>query len=276
MRQTLPIFAIQAGDLWLYRPGPRGVSHRHDGIECNVIRRGHVTYLIQDRRYELRRHDLLWLHPDEEHLLIQASPDTEMWIGVLQPNCLTRLCSPELLAAFSSPTATRGNRCRLDAATTRRLDRFAGELMELKTHTTIGDRDAFIAGLAFLFSDLWRATTTTDVASNEPDVRPVVDQAARLIAQGDDRSVEALAAVLGIHPDSLSRQFHRDLGLTLVDYRNRCRLDRFLEHAVHQRATVLDAALSAGFGSYQQFHRIFRQHFDCSPRDYLKHRLADD
>lgn len=33
--------------------------------------------------------------------------------------------------------------------------------------------------------------------------------------------------------------------------------------------TLLEAALEAGFGSYAQFHRVFRAQVHASPRDYL-------
>ena len=39
-------------------------------------------------------------------------------------------------------------------------------------------------------------------------------------------------------------------------------------------SAIRDAASAAGFGSYAQFHRIFRQHLGVTPRDYLSSGAA--
>jgi len=38
------------------------------------------------------------------------------------------------------------------------------------------------------------------------------------------------------------------------------------------RTNLLEAALAAGFGSYAQFHRVFRALRHVTPRDYLRQR----
>jgi AraC-like DNA-binding protein len=79
---------------------------------------------------------------------------------------------------------------------------------------------------------------------------------------------ERLAGELGVSAGHLARAFKREMGISLVDYRNRKRLDRFFE--VLQRmggaSNLLDAALEAGFGSYAQFHRVYRKFLGTTPR----------
>jgi AraC-like DNA-binding protein len=70
-------------------------------------------------------------------------------------------------------------------------------------------------------------------------------------------------------PAQVSREFHRDLGLTLVEFRARLRLMRFVR-LVDKGATMSTAALAAEFGSYAQFHRAFQRALGCSPRDYFR------
>jgi AraC-like DNA-binding protein len=52
-------------------------------------------------------------------------------------------------------------------------------------------------------------------------------------------------------------------------------MQRFLEQYEAQRKTgraltLLEAAFEAGFGSYPQFHRVFRQLAGCSPAEYQR------
>jgi len=54
--------------------------------------------------------------------------------------------------------------------------------------------------------------------------------------------------------------FKQQTGVALVDFRNRERVEKFLQiYGTGQRRTMLDAALEAGFGSYAQFHRVFKR-----------------
>ena len=79
-----------------------------------------------------------------------------------------------------------------------------------------------------------------------------------------------IAARLDISLSRLARVFKAQLGMSLVAYRNRLRLDRFMVLMDQGRTSLLDAALAAGFGSYAQFHRVFRALRKTSPRDYLR------
>jgi len=79
-----------------------------------------------------------------------------------------------------------------------------------------------------------------------------------------------LARRLGTTADKLGRAFKATLGESVRDYRNRLRLGRFLSLVDPSGGNLLQAALDAGFGSYAQFHRVFRSQFGCSPIEYLR------
>ena len=68
----------------------------------------------------------------------------------------------------------------------------------------------------------------------------------------------------------MSRYFHRDIGLTLVAYRTRLRLIRFIQLVEGGDRSFLAAAIDAGFGSYSQCHRAFQHAFDCHPARLLR------
>jgi AraC-like DNA-binding protein len=78
----------------------------------------------------------------------------------------------------------------------------------------------------------------------------------------------SLAQSLRTLPSELSRHFHRDVGVRLVEYRARLRLMGFVR-AVDRGAGFTQAALAADFGSYAQCHRVFRRVLGCSPSAYF-------
>lgn len=87
----------------------------------------------------------------------------------------------------------------------------------------------------------------------------------------DDPSLSAasLAQRHGMSATRLCRMFKSELGMSLVEYRNRLRMDRFLSLVQSGRGDLLMTALDAGFGSYAQFHRVFRALHGDSPRAFL-------
>ena len=81
-------------------------------------------------------------------------------------------------------------------------------------------------------------------------------------------SAKKLAAQLNANPSDVSRRFHGDLGVRLVDYRARLRLMRFVR-CVDSGQDLIDAALNADFGSYAQCHRVFQRFLRCAPQRYF-------
>jgi transcriptional regulator GlxA family with amidase domain len=60
--------------------------------------------------------------------------------------------------------------------------------------------------------------------------------------------------------------------MSLVEYRNRLRLERFSMLLDKQGENLLEAALAAGFGSYAQFHRVFLAQRGTTPGKFLRAR----
>lgn len=77
-----------------------------------------------------------------------------------------------------------------------------------------------------------------------------------------------LAKQCGMSPAHLSRTFQKQVGVPLNRYRNAARLERFwrLRNTPPQK-TLTEAALAAGFGSYAQFYKIFREAHGRGPRE---------
>lgn len=80
---------------------------------------------------------------------------------------------------------------------------------------------------------------------------------------------ERIALEMGISPGHLARSFKTEMGVSLVEYRNRLRLERFLRSVQSGNDSLLEAALEAGFGSYAQFFRVYRKLLGTTPREHL-------
>ena len=104
-----------------------------------------------------------------------------------------------------------------------------------------------------------------------------METVARLLrADPDAGDLTALARAASLSSSHLSRIFKEQTGVSISWFRNQQRLQRFLRlYGTGRRTTALAAALEAGFGSYAQFYRVFRQQAGRSP-SALRTAATDD
>jgi AraC-like DNA-binding protein len=101
---------------------------------------------------------------------------------------------------------------------------------------------------------------------------PWVARVTRLLAGDLGLSCQDLADRMHVSPARLGRVFKHEAKVSIVAYRNELRLARFLCKVDTKACNLLEAALDGGFGSYAQFHRVFRARFGKSPREMLQTR----
>ena len=109
-------------------------------------------------------------------------------------------------------------------------------------------------------------------ATEESSSRRLVTSTVAMLAKDPAMGGKQIAGKLDISLSRLARVFKAEMGMSLVEYRNRLRLDRFAVLLDRGRTNLLEAALAAGFGSYAQFHRVFRALRHMTPREYLHTR----
>ena len=267
MKETINVPPGLDGNIWLYiSNGYVHFLHRHDELEVNLVLQGNATYLVGDRRYMLGRNTQIWLFPEQEHLLLDASPDYQMYILVFKASLVRRYCQDAAYRTLQK--GDPGHFCKpLVEHQTARLRRLFQELCD-----SSGDPSLFNAGLGYALVAAWSAQQSDERITPSFDIHPAVERAARLIHdETEPVRIEQLGAMAGLSASRLSRLFKEQTGVSLVDYRNKQRLKRFLAiYEQGRRISMIDAALSAGFGSYPQFHRVFKKLMGCGPAAYRR------
>ncbi|MCX7915407.1 MAG: AraC family transcriptional regulator [Verrucomicrobiae bacterium] len=272
MKEHLLIPAPLDGLIW--RVDARNISaeraHHHDELEFNLVIAGRGAYLCERRTVELTRRTLFWLFPAQQHLLIRYSPDFEMWVAVFRPRVVQRVSRNTQRAVLRELSPTGEFSRQLDEPTMRRLHLLYEEVAAAQS-----DPVRFNTGLAYALVTTWAAFDAANQLPVRRDVHPAVERAARLLrAAPVSLSLEQLAQQAALSPGRLSRLFRQQLGMTLTEFRNRQRLERFLALAGdtdgHSRRKLLAAALEAGFGNYAQFYRVFRRYMGARPGEISK------
>ena len=238
-------------------------AHRHAELELNLVVRGTATYLLGERRYALTPGTLTWLFPGQDHVLVDESADHELWWAVFRPALVARIATSQHARSLREEDPFGQFSRRLDSGRVRRLGALFYEVHDAETVDDV----LVNTGLAYLLSCAWRAFLDSDDVVEGVDLHPAVETVARMLrvdpAAGD---LATLARAASLSPSHLSRIFKEQTGVSIGRFRNQQRLQRFLElYGRGRRTTALAAALDAGFGSYAQFHRVFRDHTARSP-----------
>jgi methylphosphotriester-DNA--protein-cysteine methyltransferase len=250
--QPFPIPGTARGHVWHHIPATRRPRHFHAEPELNLIAAGHAAFGFGEATISVSPGDLLWWPPGQDHVLVDATPDLDLYvIGV------TAAFSEHVLAGRLPGVCGGATRLRLDPDTLGTV-RAACALQTAGTDTAAIERHV---------GDLWRDAHA--LRARIPDHHPLTVRAlSSLLGRPDLKRVE-LARLIRGNASEVSRHFHRDIGLTLVAYRTRLRLIRFIQLVEGGDRSFLAAAIDAGFGSYSQCHRAFQHAFDCPPRVFF-------
>ena len=254
----------------VYRADPfdqRRVPHRHEELEMNLILQGSGSYLIGARRRDMHADSQIWLFPEQNHVLVDRSRDFEMWVVYFRHTLVGRVCTTPESEILQSRNPGRVFSRQLEPDQTERISTLLEEI-----EAGLQDVPRYNAGVAYSLLLSWHEYSRAPLVIAGHDVHPAVERAAFLIRdQAELRGIEELAHQAGLSPSRLSRVFHRQMGISLVTYWNRQRLHRFLRlYGEGRRISMTQAAFDAGFGSYPQFYRVFREHVGCGPAEYRR------
>jgi AraC family transcriptional regulator of adaptative response / DNA-3-methyladenine glycosylase II len=92
---------------------------------------------------------------------------------------------------------------------------------------------------------------------------------------GSGQSLEELAGKLGCTSRHLRRVFTEEYHVSPVQYLQTCRLLLAKNLLTDTDLSVLEVAMSAGFGSLRRFNDVFKRHYDLSPAALRKRRAKE-
>jgi AraC-like DNA-binding protein len=243
------------GQIWRYAPEYRRPRHFHSEPELNLVVAGSGTFGTGNTVFEVRAGDLLCWPPGQDHELIVASPDFDLFVAGLTAELSSRVLGAENTASLAAPAHVR-----LTPAASLRFR----SLCEIPLPGL--EPSAVEAHVATFWREAHRLRLGT------PDRHPLGRRVLMSLLERADLGRARVAHRARGYPSEVSRQFRAHTGLTFSGYRSQLRLLAFVR-SVDAGSTLLAAALNAGFGSYSQCHRTFWRAFGCSPRRFFSSEL---
>jgi AraC family transcriptional regulator len=80
-------------------------------------------------------------------------------------------------------------------------------------------------------------------------------------------SLDDIAKIAGLSRFALTRAFRAATGYTVLAYVRARRMSEAAKSLQRGTPSILDVALSVGYGSHEAFSRAFRSHFGCTPAE---------
>ena len=257
--QPFPIPGTARGHVWHHVPATRRPRHFHPEPELNLIAAGRAVFGVGEATLSVSTGDLLWWPPGQDHVLLDSTPDLDLYVIGVTPAFSEHVLSDRVSGATGGAT-----RLQLDHRT----------LTSLRTACAVQIADVDAPAVERHLGDLWHEAQ--GLRARIADRHPLTVRALSSLLGRPDLKRGELARLIHGNASEVSRYFHRDLGLTLVAYRTRLRLIRFIQLIEGDHRSFLAAAIDAGFGSYSQCHRVFQQAFACTPRVFFGTGVSEE
>ncbi|MGG3470265.1 helix-turn-helix domain-containing protein [Neobacillus pocheonensis] len=115
--------------------------------------------------------------------------------------------------------------------------------------------------------------TEQSVNTNQMEVTPLIQQAIDYIKENHQRNItlNEIAQYCCLSRYHFSHLFKKEVGLSLIDYLNRLRIDKSLPYLEMTDLPISEIAARTGFQDANYFSRMFKKYRQFSPTDY---RLA--
>jgi AraC-like DNA-binding protein len=251
--QGFPMLGSSRAQVWAYSPRYRRPRHFHAEPELNLVVSGTAVFGVGEKRVTVQAGEFLSFAPGQDHVLEVGSPELMLFALGLRSEY-----SERVLGEWQPPVVT---------STPVRLPREVFQELTCRVEACT-EQEGLDSKIAELWERVRYVHDRSSTGSSTPHVLTRRTLSALLAEPALDR--DALARRARGNPTELSRHFHRDLGMTLVQYRTRLRLLDFIRNVDRGMSNLTSASVSAGFGSYSQCHRQFSEQLGSAPRDFFR------
>ena len=218
---------------------------------------GTASFGVGEQVLRVGANALLWWAPGQDHELLDASADFELYVIGLSPVFSERVLGPGGANVYRGPQVLRLN-----------ADQLAILSPYCQTHSF--HQDTIVAERQV--GDFWQRAHAMRLSASDYS-HPLTQRALRCALQRTEVNRRQIADAARSSACEVSRHFRRDMGITLTTYRTRLRLLRFMQLVGSCKLSLCAASREAGFGSYSQCHRAFHQTLGYSPSTYFNKQL---
>lgn len=269
---------LSSGKLITLRPHTRFIhfpEHTHDYVEAVYMCTGQTTHIVNGTRVTLKRGELLFMNQRATHEVCQAETEDVAVNFIVLPeffsSVLTAIGEEEtplrrFLVDCLCGQSTGAGFLHFRAADIVPIQNLIENLLFILLQETPNKRKMSQMTMALLFLQLMGHTDA--LASQDPGQAAILQVLAYVESHYAGGSLTELARELHYDLYTLSREIKRKTGKTYTRLVQERRLAQAAFLLKNTDRNVDNIAHAVGYENMGYFHRIFREAYGVSPREY--------
>ena len=255
--------------LWFSDVAWRYEAHMHSAVEIVLTLEGVVEYTVEERKYQVRKDEILIVPPDVPHSLDMQHGSSRL-LFLFEPELLETMRDIRDMASYFNRTFFLN-----DGSETQ------SRVRELLLHAAEIYREQELMWNTFCNSDMMQIYALLGQqylgSSRMSRAKPLSSMEAEIITATiafinshykENLTLDDVADFAGFSRYYFSRTFKQQTGYSFKDYLSQKRLQVATDLLIRTNSSMRDVALESGFGSVATFNRIFREHKNCTPTQY--------
>lgn len=155
------------------------------------------------------------------------------------------------------------------------------EFLNLQSMTEMVDKTVELLDVIYLcevIDDILGNILSTAIEASAESMQSIAHQAAEYIQEHyfEALTLSGIAKQFHVEHSYFSRIFKKEMGVTLMIYIAKIRIEKAKEYIQHKDSNLAEIAFMVGYDDYTYFNKVFRKHTGISPRDYKRTVEAGD
>lgn len=245
-------------------------AHFHPEMELIFVIEGNMTAEIRDKRYHLKKEDLILMNSGVTHSL-EASQDTIFCCVRYSYEILSEVMENEnCIFTCNSVNDTERNY--------EELRKICRELMYQyvkQTHSTQCLLKSLLFKLLDCLIENYRLDSNMEnmsKADNDVRLQQIFQYVSRNFRYS--LSLSELAERMFVSTATLSRFFKKQTGIYFADYVKNVRVRYAMQELLYSDSNITKIAVDCGFSNPSVFNKAFRDIYGLSPSDYRRQKKA--
>lgn len=285
-RHGKALFPLQKYITRLDQDHPVVTTHWHDEAEFTLVKEGSAEYQIDLEGHTVNSGDLLFIQPRLLHTIALNSTE-QFQQNLFQPEYFqsetyvfhlnylganaTDICATRYLLPLMNEEYTLPCHISPDHPAYASLKAVFSQISRLYEETSPGYELAIKSCLlqaVFLLLLYGVSGKNQDTESASEKLKTVLDYIHLNYAKA--LSIKELAAQCYFSEYYFMRFFKKHMHMTVIEYLNNLRMEKAVELFEQGHTSILEVSISVGFHSLSYFHKVFREKFSMTPKQFLR------
>lgn len=255
-------------------------EHFHDFFEIHILLSPEANHLIQGQRYQLKKYDIVLLHPKKLHKseYLVGTPSKRLIINFSYSKSYldNHPALEKLLHIFYEPDCIY----RFDSIQHNEVFSLLNKIYLTSKHSTCDElKEMLIQNYFVEFLYTLQQLKSYNMYTSYPlesELKNKIYNIAAYIHKNYDKplSLSTLSKEFYISSFYLSHQFKRITGYALIHYIQMTRIRNAQYTLLHSHEKIIIIAEKCGFTSLSQFNRVFLKICGVSPSEYRKNGMS--